>query len=250
MANEEQNQPTQDLSTGRRPSKRRKQALIAVAGAAVAVSGAAFFATQSGQEEQASLAEPLAGATTTAPAPAEPSASASAEASPSAGAGASTQATEPTKDATVKAATPSPAKHVTTQERIERAREAAAKDGVKIQSARKPDPATKPATDIKVVKAKAKGTGIMRVVTAKGDLTGQRELLWAADKGKKVGEAKCTQNFKFSNESSSQERPTLLLCWRTSADRSVVTVAVSEEGSKPSAAKSVAEIERQWVSMR
>lgn len=91
--------------------------------------------------------------------------------------------------------------------------------------------------------------GSLRVVTAKWDLTGQRELLWAADKGERVGKARCTQTLRFSNNLEPKERPTVLLCWRTSKDRSVVTVAVNKEG-RPSKKASVAEIQRQWAALR
>ena len=43
-------------------------------------------------------------------------------------------------------------------------------------------------------------------------------------------------------------RPNLLLCWRTSADRSVATVLVDQKG-KPSAAESVQIINREWAKL-
>jgi len=85
----------------------------------------------------------------------------------------------------------------------------------------------------------------MRVITARGDLTGQRELAWAADEGRAVGNARCTQNFRFNPGASVGERPTMLLCWRTSSDRSVYTVAVDLDG-RPSTSDSVAAIDKAW----
>jgi hypothetical protein len=38
----------------------------------------------------------------------------------------------------------------------------------------------------------------------------------------------------------------MLVCWRTSARRSVVTVAVAEQG-RPSSGDSVAVIQREWA---
>ena len=90
--------------------------------------------------------------------------------------------------------------------------------------------------------------GTLRVITAQHDLTGQRELLWAADDGKPVGSAHCTQNFHFSNDGKAKVRPTMLLCWRTSAGKSVVTVAVVRTG-RPSTAASVGVIDRRWAEM-
>jgi hypothetical protein len=88
----------------------------------------------------------------------------------------------------------------------------------------------------------------MRVVSAKGDLTGQRELAWPADEGTKVGDARCTQNFQFNAQSAPGIRPTLMICWRTSKDKSVYTVAV-DVANKPSAQNSVAVLDREWNSL-
>jgi hypothetical protein len=87
-----------------------------------------------------------------------------------------------------------------------------------------------------------------KVVSARKDLTGQREMVWAADAGKPVGKARCTQNFKFGPNSRTGIRNTLLLCWRTSAQRSVYTIAVDMNGI-PSRQLSVAELNRVWDSL-
>jgi hypothetical protein len=88
----------------------------------------------------------------------------------------------------------------------------------------------------------------MRIVSAKGDLTGQRELAWPADKGVAVGDAHCTQNFRFNAQALPGIRPTLLICWRTSADRTVYTVAVDVK-AKPSMTDSVAQLDQEWNAM-
>jgi hypothetical protein len=88
----------------------------------------------------------------------------------------------------------------------------------------------------------------LRVVTAKGDLTGQRELAWAADEGRVVGNARCTQNFRLNPGDPAGVRPTMLLCWRVSETKSVFTVAVDLNG-KPSEKESVATIEKAWSSL-
>jgi hypothetical protein len=87
----------------------------------------------------------------------------------------------------------------------------------------------------------------MRVVSAKADLTGQRELGWAADDGHEVGAAHCTQNFKIG-DTEPRVRPTMVICWRTSAEKSVFTVAVDIDG-KPSEKDSVATLNRVWSKM-
>lgn len=90
--------------------------------------------------------------------------------------------------------------------------------------------------------------GTIRVVSARYDLTGQRELGLAGDDGDPVGSARCTQRVKFSAEAAAQVKPSLLLCWRTSAGRSVVTLA-AVPGGHPSSARSVAAIDREWAAL-
>jgi len=85
----------------------------------------------------------------------------------------------------------------------------------------------------------------LRVVSANSDLTGQRELAWVADKGQPVGDARCTQNFRIGPGAPARVRPTLLICWRTSAQRSVYTVAVDVD-HRPSPKASVDELDRVW----
>jgi hypothetical protein len=89
----------------------------------------------------------------------------------------------------------------------------------------------------------------MRIVTARHDLTGQEELALAADGGVRVGDVHCTQNFRFSTDATAHERPTMLLCWRTSAAKSVLTLAVVRQG-RPSKAVSAAAIDKQWAKLK
>jgi hypothetical protein len=90
--------------------------------------------------------------------------------------------------------------------------------------------------------------GTIRVVSARYDLTGQRELGLAADRGQAVGRSRCTQRLRFSSESVGQLKPSILLCWRTSSRRSVVTLAVSPHGT-PWPEASVAAIDREWSAL-
>ncbi len=85
----------------------------------------------------------------------------------------------------------------------------------------------------------------LRVVSARADLTGHRELGWAADAGHPVGDARCTQNVRFNGTAPARVRPTLLLCWRTSATRSAYTVAVDLDHA-PSESVSVASLDLAW----
>jgi hypothetical protein len=90
-------------------------------------------------------------------------------------------------------------------------------------------------------------TGTLRVVTARFDLTGQRVLAWAADRGRAVTQqVRCTQNLKPTGSGTPPARPAVLLCWRTSPTRSVVTLLTDRAGH-PSTARSVQVIDQEWA---
>jgi hypothetical protein len=111
---------------------------------------------------------------------------------------------------------------------------------------------SQPAAEVRVTVSEsgtlAKDNRTFKVVSARGDLTGQRELRWVADGGYTVGHAKCTQNFRFNPQSKASVRPTLLICWRLSPTKSVYTVLVDLK-RKPSAKASVAAIDKTWRTM-
>jgi hypothetical protein len=128
---------------------------------------------------------------------------------------------------------------------VQEAREKAAKDGVSLKR-----PLTAKGGPIEGLSTRTENTanGTIRITTAKSDLTGRQDQLMAADAGKAVGRARCTQKLHFSN-ADTREIPTILLCWRTSDSRSVVTLAVARTG-KPSMDASVAVIDREWARLR
>jgi hypothetical protein len=77
----------------------------------------------------------------------------------------------------------------------------------------------------------------IRVVAARSDLTGKLELAWAADKGKKYGDARCTQNFEFADGGRVGIRPTMLMCWRTSETFSAYSIIIDfDKAPKPAEA--------------
>lgn len=84
----------------------------------------------------------------------------------------------------------------------------------------------------------------IRILSARYDLTARGTLLWAADSGQVVGDARCTQNVRVGG-GTAETRPGLLLCWRVSAAKSVVTIATSRTGS-PVAATSARVLHRAW----
>ncbi|WP_143133745.1 hypothetical protein [Actinoplanes philippinensis] len=135
-------------------------------------------------------------------------------------------------------------------DRVRKARDAAAKEGVKIT---RPLPLKEanPAGEAALAAAKevttgsAKEGGATRVITVRGDLTGQRELGWVAGGIEKHGEVSCSQRFKLYNEQEPKTRPSLLVCWRTSEKRSVIVVD-TKIGGRPPVGKSLGIIEREW----
>lgn len=141
------------------------------------------------------------------------------------------------------AASPRPSGKRNVEQEIKTAREKAAKEGHPLQRA-----LTAQGETAAQERTEKTSEGTVKVVTAKGDLTGQRELLLAADQGQPVGQARCTQRLKFANSAVSREMPTVLLCWRVSAKRSVVTFAVAKKG-KPSAQASESIIDREWAKL-
>lgn len=98
------------------------------------------------------------------------------------------------------------------------------------------------------IRGEHRDNGSLRIITARSDLAGQRELGWAGDSGRRVGDVRCTQRLHFSGDAAASFQPNLLLCWRTSAARSVVTLRV-DYGGHPSAADSVAVIAREWAAL-
>ncbi|MEV6343855.1 hypothetical protein [Actinoplanes sp. NPDC051851] len=172
-----------------------------------------------------------------------PSASASAVSSPS------PSSNEGAKAGKVQAVEPTPSRTKSVEEQIREAREKAAKEGYP------PAGPLVPKQGLPTGKVETTDEGSLdegrtvRYVTADHDLTGQRELLWAADRGEKVGDGHCTQNFHFSNNREPKIRPTMMMCWRTSATKSVVAIAVVKEG-RPKAAETIELLDRKWAQLR
>ena len=89
---------------------------------------------------------------------------------------------------------------------------------------------------------------VIRVVSARYDLTGRWELLAAADKGQVVGDARCARKLRAGAGTPPEIRPGLLLCWRTAANKSVVTIAINKSRA-PSARVSATVVDREWLAM-
>ncbi|WP_250033357.1 hypothetical protein [Paractinoplanes maris] len=89
----------------------------------------------------------------------------------------------------------------------------------------------------------------IRVTSAGFDLTGKPELSIVGDPGWEVGAARCTKTVRSATGEQVRVMPSVLVCWRTSPRRSVVTVATAKRG-RPSSGESVAVIDREWARLR
>ena len=225
----------------RRSLQRRKKALVAVLGLAAVLGGGSYGVTTwlAARDSITTITDGLG--------PMAPTArtSASAHPRPSATTGRPKRTPAPgpapvTKSAARQRYRPSPAPTSTlTDDQI-----AAVQVGHLLERPYSAGSAS-PASAVTVTNQTAADGSLIRVVSARRDLTRQRETLWAADAGQSVGSARCTQNFKINGSRYAEVRPGMLLCWRTSAARSVVTVATVKVG-RPSAASSIAVVDREW----
>ncbi|WP_030438882.1 hypothetical protein [Actinoplanes subtropicus] len=134
-------------------------------------------------------------------------------------------------------------------ERLREARSANQRLGTEVRQPAPRPPTHVDPSKVKVVQTGSNQTGhMMRVSSAPFDLTGYRELAWVRD-GARYGDATCTQKITVSQNVPARERLTLLICWRTSAKKSAYTVAIDFH-KRPSAADSVAELDKAWAAIR
>lgn len=223
-----------------RRNRRRRQKVAGAAGLAAVLGVGAYFVTSEITAKDQIAPEPVAIAPVTAAT--TPSAVETPEASPSEEPSASVAATQ-------SAAPPASPDSMTTQQHIDAAKGTAAKAKNQV---RRPLPPVGNVAEVADVTVRDTGSlkagGTMRVVSGRGDLTGQRELGLVADDGEKVGDARCSQNVRFAAGMPAVEKPTLMICWRTSDEKSVFTVAVAKTG-RPSAEESVATIDKRWAQL-
>jgi hypothetical protein len=143
-------------------------------------------------------------------------------------------------------ATPKP---LTTEEQIAAVRSAAAKPNNQVRPGLPPNAAADTVNPADVTTATTQQGGEdLKTVSARQDLTGYQELSLIADQGTRYGDSRCTSKIRVSPKDKPRERPTLLLCWRTSAEKSVFTVAVKRDG-RPSSKLSLAAIDKRWAEL-
>jgi len=225
-----------------RSRRRRKQAIVGAAGLAAVLGGGAIVATSLMSDSTDARVTEIG-----APAPVAPATSASSAAGASAPSASATTTTKPaSRPATTSTSSPAPKSPA---ERAKAAKEAGARSGVKAMHPLPPAAGadTVSAADVAVTQIGSlrDEAGQIKVMSARTDLTGYRELRWVADDGEAIGNARCSQTFRFSPDAEPAERPTFLICWRMSATRSVYTTATDLDG-RPSKAASVAALDKQW----
>jgi hypothetical protein len=207
-----------------RRARWRKQALVGATGLALLGAGSFAVTTQVSDDGRAEIK----GIATISPA-----------ASPTGG---------DKRSASVKAPASATSRPKTTKELIAAAHELASKPNNRVRRPLPPQNGnTVGADEVRVtdIGSLKRDKATLRVVSARRDLTGLRELSWVADAGEKFGSARCTQKIRLSAGAAALVKPTLLLCWRTSADKSVYTLAVNV-AERPSKKASVAALDKEW----
>jgi len=243
MTDNEQDQP----AAKRNPRDRHRLVLIGAGGAAVILAGGAFLVTRHDDQRQSLRESPAMAPLATSPmVPAGSAPDSRSTEAPLASEPAPTKTQAGGQDAERETSRGS-AQGAETPEKVrkevQRARAQAAADGIPLKRPLKQKTLTS-AIEERTEKIK---NGTVRVMSAKEDLTGQRALSYAGDQGKPVGGGiSCTNKIRFSKGVPATERPSVLLCWRTSSERSVVTMAVTPK-DKPSTATSIDLIKREWA---
>lgn len=217
-------------STPQRSARRRKQAIVGVAGAAAVLAGAGFLATQLMNESQPSLPEPEALAPMTTMPVTEPT--------PVVPAPSYTLGPRTTRHAAPVRISPVPPPPPASVEAVPYPEEIG-------------DPAVEQMQQFGMgareeirERTEVLGSGSIRVVSARRDLTGERLALLSRDEGRAAGRGvRCTDQIRFGTGLPSGG-PGVLVCWRTSEGRSVITI-----GQGASAAESVEVINREWFDL-
>ncbi|MDI6101616.1 hypothetical protein QLQ12_23630 [Actinoplanes sp. NEAU-A12] len=219
------------------PHRRRTGLIAGVAGAALTLGAVSYLITGAllggdhTQREATALTSP---APTTASSPDMPPADSS-----------------PTSPASTPSELPSPAEPSESARREARAAGSAHKTDDEKAREKRPETrkndrqVTAAEAPVNIVTAKSSNATV-QIMSADHDLTGTGQLRFKGDDGSPVGDASCTRKFRFHLEKPAREQPTMLLCWRTSADRSVVALAFARRDEKPSPGETVRILDEHW----
>ncbi|MEV6343859.1 hypothetical protein [Actinoplanes sp. NPDC051851] len=223
-------------ATSERRNRRRKQALVAVTGAAAVLAGAGFLVTQLMNAEQPTLPEPAALAPltrdTTAPAvPARARESGVREVAPTSR---GTRRAVPAKRSPI----PAPSESLDPLQALASAAAGAEADLPRGKIAQAPgaEVASGPVYQ-RIVHS---GSTTVRLSSARYDLTGHADMMLADDAGEDVGSGvTCTRRLRPGTGGPG------LLCWRTSANRSVVALA-TDPARDPDLTENIRVVVREW----
>ncbi len=92
------------------------------------------------------------------------------------------------------------------------------------------------------------GARSIRIVAGRTDLTGALEQAWAAGTGDAVGADHCTNNVRLTANGAPRVRPTVMLCWRTSATFSAYSVIIDPKATAPvTPAEGAAALDTAWA---
>ena len=227
-----------------RPWWRGRRAAVGAVGLIALLGGGSYVLTTQ-LSKPATVQKPETGAVgAVVPVPANSGDASSPRSSTSVGPSAPTTASGSPKPSKASVPDPVASASAKVEREIKKARAAAAEDGYPVI---RPLPAStaRPAPGQRETQKRDK-QGSVRVITAKGDLTGQRELRWVADKGTPAGTARCSRKIRLSNEQAAAVVPNMLMCWRTSAAKSVVVINVRYR-EKPTTAATVAILDNEWT---
>lgn len=235
-----------DGSDGRRTTPQagtRRRAGIAIGAAAVAalVAGGSYVVAANLADDRDATSQVAAVASPDAPA---------ASGGPATAGSAGPASTAPQATEAPSSSPPSSAPPIApdVQEKIEQAREKMRKDGVEVKRPVIPQ-VTQTADNIEVTtEGSLKEGGIVRIMAAREDLTGQRELAYVAGGVQEFRGVPCSQTFQFSTNPQPAKKDNLLMCWRTTPQKSVVAIVVDPKG-RPSRDKAIDELEKKWRSM-
>lgn len=84
----------------------------------------------------------------------------------------------------------------------------------------------------------------VRIVATRTDLTGKLELAWRADAGHLVGKVSCTNNVTISERT--KVRPTVMLCWRTTATFSAYSLIIDPKSKGVADTDGAKAVEAVW----
>ncbi|GAA1597060.1 hypothetical protein [Actinoplanes couchii] len=226
-------------STPQRSARRRKQAIVAVAGAAALLAGTGFLVTQLMNERQDGLPEPAALAPMTAP----PETTGPTTAAPLASPTRTPKTTRQAAPVRISPVPPPPPASLAGIPGYPDPGDAQPTGGFAAAEPMYPEPDLdeEPIRE----RTEAVGSGTIRILTAHRDLTSERQTLLSRDNGRSVGRGvRCTTEIRFGTGLPAGE-PGVLVCWRVSSSRSVITI-----GQNTDPVESADVIAQEWLTMR